>query len=87
MSIVINFIQVILKCFVWVVVVNSLLSYFMQPFHSIRVALDKIVEPLLRPIRKVVKPVNGIDFSPIILILTVYLVEFLLTRLLLVFVP
>lgn len=87
MSIVINFIQVILKCFVWVVVVNSLLSYFMQPFHSIRVTLDKIVEPLLRPIRKVVKPVNGIDFSPIILILTVYLVEFLLTRLLLVFVP
>ncbi len=86
MIIVISFIQVISKCFIWVVVVNSLLSYFLQPFHPIREALDKVIEPLLRPIRKVIKPVNGIDFSPLVLILLVYLVEFLFTQLLLVFV-
>ena len=86
MIIVINFIQLILKCLIWIVVVDSLLSYFMQPFHPIRKALDKIVEPLLRPIRKVVKPISGIDFSPLILIVLVYLVEFLLTQFLLAFI-
>jgi len=86
MIIVINFIQLISKCFIWIVVVDSLLSYFIQPFHPIRKALDKIVEPLLRPIRKVVKPISGIDFSPLILIVLVYLVEFLLTRFLLAFI-
>ena len=86
MIIVINFIQLILKCLIWIVVVDSLLSYFIQPFHPIRKALDKIVEPLLRPIRKVVKPISGIDFSPLILIVLVYLVEFLLTQFLLAFI-
>ncbi len=86
MIIVINFIQLISKCFIWIVVVDSLLSYFIQPFHPIRKALDKIVEPLLRPIRKVVKPISGIDFSPLILIVLVYLVEFLLTQFLLAFI-
>jgi len=86
MIIVISFIQVISKCFIWVVVVNSLLSYFLQPFHPIREALDKVIEPLLCPIRKVIKPVNGIDFSPLVLILLVYLLEFLFTQLLWVFI-
>jgi len=86
MIIVINFIKLISKCFIWIVVVDSLLSYFIQPFHPIRKALDKIVEPLLRPIRKVVKPISGIDFSPLILIVLVYLVEFLLTQFLLAFI-
>jgi YggT family protein len=50
-----------------VVLIDIILSYFVPPWNRVREILEKIVEPLLRPIRKVIKPVGGLDFSPIVL--------------------
>lgn len=36
---------------------------------KIYTVLDGLIDPLLRPIRKIVPTFNGIDFSPLILIL------------------
>jgi YggT family protein len=57
---------------IWVinllVIAHVVLSYFLDPFHPVRQWLNKIVEPLLAPIRKLL-PKNGpIDFSPVVLI-------------------
>ncbi|MFZ3071524.1 MAG: YggT family protein [Anaerolineaceae bacterium] len=68
------------------VVLYSILSFFLPPYHAIRVALAKVIEPLLRPIQKVVSPMGGLDFSPMILLILVYVVEWLLTRLLVLFI-
>lgn len=48
----------------------------------IRIGISRIVEPILNPIRRFVKPFNGIDFSPVVAILVVNLIEWLLIRLL-----
>ena len=64
------------------VIVYVILSYFMSPYHSIRLTLAKIVEPLLSPLRRLIPTVQGIDFSPFVLILIIQLVEILLVRLL-----
>jgi len=37
--------------------------------------LSALFEPLLEPIRKVIKPVNGVDFSPLILMLLLILLQ------------
>jgi YggT family protein len=66
-----------------VILVDILLSYFMDPFHPVRHTLDQIVEPMLRPIRRIVPPLGGLDFSPIIFILLLQLIARLLTNLLL----
>ncbi len=65
-----------------VVIVSVVLSYFMSPYHPIRANLDRIVDPLLRPIRRVVPPLGMIDFSPLVLIILIQVVQTLLISLL-----
>lgn len=63
------------------VIIYVILSYFMSPFHPVRQAIDRIVEPMLAPIRQLIPPVGGIDFSPIVLLLLVQLVGTVLVNL------
>ena len=81
-SILIIFINVISQVFVWVVIASALLSFFLPPFHPVREALDRIVDPFLNPIRRVVPLAGTLDFSPLILILLVQLIASLLIKLL-----
>ena len=68
---------------VLLIIVSVILSYFMAPYHPVRRTLDRIVEPLLTPIRRVVPLVGMIDLSPLILIVLIQLIGNLLIRLLL----
>ncbi len=53
------------------VVVDVVLHYFTSPYHPVRAFLDRLVLPLLRPIQRVLPPLGGFDFSPIVLILLI----------------
>lgn len=64
------------------VLAHVILSYFMSPYHPIRLFVDRMVEPLLAPIRRVVPLVGMFDFSPIILIILVQLIARVLISLL-----
>jgi YggT family protein len=63
------------------IIAKVFLSYFMNPYHPVRKFIDRIVNPVLAPIQKIVPLVGNIDFSPIILLLLIQLVEYLLVRL------
>jgi len=41
-------------------------------------ALDRITEPLYRPIRRILPDFGGIDFSPIVVLLLIYVLRILL---------
>jgi YggT family protein len=58
------------------------LSYFMDPYHPVRQAIDAIVNPILNPIRRIMPQTGMIDFSPLVAIILVQILEFILTRLL-----
>ena len=62
------------------IIVSVILSYFMDPYHPIRRGVDRIVEPLLSPIRRVVPLVGMIDFSPLVLIILIQVISNLLVR-------
>lgn len=64
------------------ILAKVILSYFMDPFHPIRRTIDQLVEPLLAPIRRIIPPLGGIDFSPIVLMVLVQIVFSLLRSLL-----
>lgn len=81
----INVIRTLATILMIAVIVDVVLSYLMSPYHPIRSALDKIIQPMFAPIRKVVPPLGGIDFSPLILIILVQVVETLLIRFLALF--
>ena len=74
-SFVILIIRVVAEVFVWVVIADSLLSFFLPPFHPVREALDRVVYPFLEPIRRILPAAGGLDFSPLVLILAVELVS------------
>ncbi len=42
--------------------------------------LDRIVEPMLRPIRQVVPSLGGVDISPMILIIILLLIDRIIAR-------
>jgi YggT family protein len=59
-----------------------ILSYFMDPYHPVRQAIDSVVEPMLAPIRRIVPPIGMIDFSPLVLIIVLQVVGRILINLL-----
>ena len=81
-TLLISGVHIVAKLAFILVLTSVVLSYFMNPYHPVRQAIDRIVNPLLSPIRKIVPPVANIDFSPIVLILLIQLVEYLLVMVL-----
>lgn len=65
-----------------IVLADVILSYFMSPWHPFKRALDNVVEPLLSPIRRVVPPLGMIDFSPVVLIIAIQIVQWILVSVL-----
>jgi len=79
-AILVLFIRSISQLLVLLVIVSVILSYFMDPYHPIRRAIDSVVEPLLAPIRRIVPLIGMLDFSPLILIILIQVVSNLIIR-------
>ncbi|HBX69585.1 MAG TPA: YggT family protein [Chloroflexi bacterium] len=62
-----------------------IISYFMSPFHPFRMWVDRLVEPMLAPIRRVVPLVGMLDFSPVILMVLIQIIGYILKRILIAF--
>jgi YggT family protein len=82
MQLIVQVINIITQCFVLLVFVWALLSWVVPPENPVRRFLDRIVEPILGPIRRVVPLVRGVDLSPIVLIIIVMVLNYLLSLLL-----
>ena len=59
------------QALVLIVFLSAILSFFMDPYHPVRRGVDNLVQPLLDPIRRIIPPVGGLDFSPLVLILLI----------------
>ena len=81
--ILIQSINIFSQVLILIVIAHVILSYFMDPYHPVRAFIDRLVEPLLNPIRRVVPLIGMFDFSSLILIILVQLITGLLVYLLL----
>ncbi len=77
-DIIYKIINTLANLIVLLVVVDSVLSYFLNPYHPVRNALDRILQPFLAPIRRIVPIVGMFDLSPLILIIVVEILAFAL---------
>jgi YggT family protein len=77
------FINAISQLLVLLVIVSVILSYFMDPYHPVRRAIDGVIEPMLAPIRRIVPLLGTLDFSPLVLIILIQLLSRILVRVLL----
>ena len=58
-----------------VLLVMAIMSWVSQGRSPVEYALIQLTEPLLRPIRNLLPSMGGIDFSPMILVLLLYVIN------------
>lgn len=72
-----------LKIYIWVIIIGAVISWVNpDPYHPVVRVIDRLTEPVLRPIRRVLPPISGLDFSPVVAIFIVYLLQGVLVPLL-----
>ena len=79
-----EFTSYLVSLYTWVIIASVVLSWLMAfnvvnaytPFvRSLWNGLNAVTEPLLRPIRRVLPDLGGIDISPVILLLACFFVQ------------
>ncbi len=81
-SLLIVLIQIAGQVITILIIVHVILSYFLSPYHPVRLTIDRLVEPLLSPIRQILPQTGMIDFSPLVLLILVQLISALLLSIL-----
>jgi YggT family protein len=71
----IYFINLLVQVITILVLAKVILSYFMSPYHPIRETIDRIVNPFLEPIRRILPSTGMIDFSPLVLLVLLQLLR------------
>ncbi len=79
--------MIAIQLYIWLVIIGAILSWLVafnvvntsnRVVYMIGDFLWRITEPALRPIRRVLPNLGGIDISPVILILVLFFVEMVL---------
>jgi YggT family protein len=72
----------------WIIIVQVILSWLFafnvlnSSSHGVRafaLAIDRITAPLYRPIRRILPDFGGIDFSPLVVLILIQVLQKLLT--------
>ncbi len=72
-----------LRIYIWVIIIGAIISWVNpSPYHPVVQTINRLTEPVLRPIRRVIPPIGGLDFSPVVAIFIVYLLQSLVVPLL-----
>ena len=74
-------IQALFQILTIIIIIDVVLSFVMSPYQPIRHFFDQLVNPILEPIRRIVPPMMNMDFSPVILLLLLQLIEYILLKL------
>jgi YggT family protein len=77
----------LLQVLMWIIIVQAILSWLVafnvintynQFVRSLLNALDRMTSPLYRPVRRILPDFGGLDFSPIVILLLIYVLRILL---------
>lgn len=82
MGLIITIVNAIITVLSFTLIIYTLLRFFLDPYHPVIQILGQVMEPLLTPIRKLVPPMGGLDFSPLILIIGLQILGSILVALL-----
>jgi YggT family protein len=72
-----NLIHLVLQAYFWIIIARAVLSWVNpDPFNPIVRFLYRVTEPVLRPIRHRLPTFSmGIDLSPMVVILAIYVLD------------
>jgi YggT family protein len=79
--------DLLLNILFWIIIIQVILSWLLafnvlntssNGVRTVAVALDRLTAPLYRPIRRVLPDFGGLDFSPLVILLLIEVIEKLL---------
>ena len=89
MRAILDVLLLILQIYTYIIIIVAIMSWLIA-FNVINVyndvvrtiwnALNAVTEPLLKPIRNVLPALGGLDISPVILLLLIFLVQDIIER-------
>jgi YggT family protein len=80
-------IEFVLTILTWVIIIQVILSWLFAfnvlntrspGIRGIAIALDRITAPIYRPIRSILPDFGGLDFSPLVLLLVIQVLQMLI---------
>ena len=72
-----NTVRLILKAYFFAVIAEVILTW-VQPFSPATLLLEELVDPLMRPVRRLIPPLGNIDLTPIPVIIVLQFLLILL---------
>jgi YggT family protein len=78
----IQFLTILITILTWAILIRVLLSWIpnLDRGNPLVQLLHQVTDPVLEPARRIIPPLGGMDFSPIVVILVLQLLEQLLRR-------
>ena len=79
--------DLLLNVLFWIIIIQVIMSWLLafnvlntssNRVRTVAVALDRVTAPLYRPIRRVLPDFGGLDFSPLVILLLIEVIEKLL---------
>jgi len=83
MNFLVTLINLLSQVLTLLVLAQAIMSYFVAPYHPVRQALDRLLDPLYAPIRRILPQTGMLDFSPLVLIILIQIVSRLLISIIL----
>lgn len=82
--------MILLNVLWWIIIVQGVMSWLIafnvinthnQFVHSIWIALDRLTQPIYRPIRKIMPDLGALDLSPMVVLLVIIILQTILPTL------
>ncbi|MCK4963672.1 MAG: YggT family protein [Dehalococcoidia bacterium] len=75
MDVFLNFIAILCQVLAVIIFVRAILSWFaISPYSPIVVFLDRITEPILAPLRRIIPRLGMVDITPMVAIIILLLI-------------
>ena len=83
-TLLLQLINLLFTLYTFAIIARSLLPWLhISYYHPLMRFLIRITEPVLAPLRRYIPPVGGLDFTPMIALIVLWLIEQLLHALIL----
>jgi YggT family protein len=77
----IGILSLLLKVYFWGLLITVIASWVApNSYNPVLILINQILEPAMKPIRKIMPDLSGIDISPIIMFLLIQVLEILLVK-------
>jgi len=68
-----DFLKSFINIFIYAILIGAVLSW-VQPYHPVCALLRQMTYPIMRPFYKIIPPINGVDITPIPVMIGLYLI-------------